>query len=51
MTFGRLWRWLTTCDEPGCDEHPVHLGWCAVHAPPYEPGPDEYWGDRDEEVR
>jgi hypothetical protein len=41
----RLWRWLTTCDENGCSNRPVHLGWCSEHAPAYDPGPDEYWGE------
>ncbi|HLU55992.1 MAG TPA: hypothetical protein VKZ81_11070 [Pseudonocardia sp.] len=42
-----LWKWLTTCDAEGCAERPVHLGWCARHAPAYDPGPDEYWGDEE----
>jgi hypothetical protein len=40
-----LWAWLTRCEADGCRERPVHLGWCARHAPAYDPGPDEYWGD------
>lgn len=40
----QLWTWLTRCDEEGCRERPVHLGWCARHAPAYDPEPDEYWG-------
>jgi len=39
----RFWLWLTRCSEPGCGNHPVHLGWCAEHAPRYDPGPDEFW--------
>lgn len=39
----RFWLWLTTCSEPSCGNHPVHLGWCAEHAPRYDPGPDEFW--------
>jgi hypothetical protein len=41
----RLWARLTRCEMEGCDERPVHLGWCAHHAPEYNPAPDEYWGD------
>jgi hypothetical protein len=41
----RLWLWLTTCAEDGCDRRPMHRGWCSEHAPRYDPGPDEYWGD------
>jgi hypothetical protein len=41
----RWWIWLTTCAEAGCTLRPVHLGWCDGHAPAYDPGPDEYWGD------
>jgi hypothetical protein len=40
-----LWLRLTTCEENGCSNRPVHLGWCSEHAPAYEPGPDEYWGE------
>lgn len=40
----QLWVWLSRCDAPGCDERPVHLGWCAQHAPADDPRPDEYWG-------
>jgi hypothetical protein len=41
----QLWAWLTWCAAEGCQERPVHLGWCARHAPAYDPAPDEYWGD------
>ncbi len=40
-----LWARLTRCETEGCEERPVHLGWCALHAPEYAPAPDEYWGD------
>jgi hypothetical protein len=43
----RLWASLTRCEMDGCGERPVHLGWCAHHAPEYNPAPDEYWGDQD----
>jgi hypothetical protein len=46
-----LWRWLTTCAENGCSDRPVHLGWCSEHAPTYDPGPDEYWGDPESDRR
>jgi hypothetical protein len=39
-----LWAWLTRCAAEGCRERAAHLGWCAGHAPAYDPGPDEYWG-------
>jgi hypothetical protein len=42
-----LWARLTRCEAEGCEERPVHLGWCAQHAPEYCPAPDEYWGDDD----
>jgi hypothetical protein len=41
----RLWHRLTTCEENGCGNRPLHLGWCSEHAPAYDPKPDEYWGD------
>lgn len=41
----RLWAWVATCARPDCAAAPVFLGWCEDHAPDYEPGPDEYWGD------
>jgi hypothetical protein len=41
----RLWTWLTTCAENDCLRRPVRIGWCGVHTPAYDPGPDEYWGD------
>jgi hypothetical protein len=41
----RLWARLTMCEVEGCEDRPVHLGWCARHAPDYNPAPDEYWGD------
>jgi hypothetical protein len=47
----RFWLWLTTCAENGCSYHPVHLGWCSEHAPAYDPGPDEYWGDPESDRR
>jgi hypothetical protein len=46
-----LWVRLTRCDAEGCGERPVHLGWCAAHAPAYDPGPDEYWGDPNPDQR
>ena len=45
VTLKRLWARLTRCEAEGCEERPVHLGWCARHAPEYHPAPDEYWGD------
>jgi hypothetical protein len=45
--FIRLWTWISRCEMEGCDARPVHLGWCAAHAPAYDPPPDEYWGDGD----
>jgi hypothetical protein len=42
----RFWLWLTTCAQPGCHNHPVHLGWCDEHGPSFAPGPEEYWEDR-----
>ena len=45
--FGRLWTWLATCAEDGCHNRPVHLGWCSEHTPADDPGPDEYWGERE----
>jgi hypothetical protein len=42
----RFWLWLTTCAQPGCHNHPVHLGWCGEHGPAFTPGPEEYWEDR-----
>lgn len=47
----RFWAWLTRCAADGCDERPVHLGWCAAHAPAYEPAPDEYWGELERDSR
>jgi hypothetical protein len=41
-----FWLWLTTCAQPGCHNHPVHLGWCDEHGPSFTPGPEEYWEDR-----
>ncbi|GAA0921146.1 hypothetical protein [Pseudonocardia zijingensis] len=40
----QLWTWVSRCDASGCDERPVHLGWCARHTPADDPAPDEYWG-------
>ncbi len=45
VALKRLWARLTMCEAEGCEERPVHLGWCAQHAPEYCPAPDEYWGD------
>lgn len=45
VALKRLWARLTRCEAVGCEERPVHLGWCAQHAPEYCPAPDEYWGD------
>jgi hypothetical protein len=47
----RFWLWLTTCVENGCGNQPVHLGWCSEHAPGFDPGPDEYWGDEENDLR
>jgi hypothetical protein len=47
----QLWAWLTRCDAEGCRERPVHLGWCDLHAPAYDPGPDEYWGGPESDHR
>jgi hypothetical protein len=30
------------CDEDGCGNHHVQLGWCSEHALAYDSGPDEY---------
>jgi hypothetical protein len=49
--LGRLWAWLVRCDAEGCGERPVRLGWCARHAPAYDPAPDEYWGDPESDQR
>jgi hypothetical protein len=38
-----LWRWLIECEQDGCTERPVILGYCASHARPYEEG--VMWGD------
>lgn len=46
-----VWARLTRCDAEGCQERAVHLGWCARHAPAYDPGPDEYWGDPNADQR
>lgn len=46
-----MWARLTRCDAEGCQERAVHLGWCARHAPAYDPGPDEYWGDPNADQR
>lgn len=47
----RAWRRLAECSEPDCTASPTRLGRCDVHAQPYDPGPDEYWGDTDTEER
>ncbi len=47
----RLRAWLTRCEMESCEERAVHLGWCALHAPEYNPGPDEYWGDEELDQR
>lgn len=41
----QLWKWLSRCDVEGCEERPVHMGWCARHTPVDDRTPDEYWGD------
>jgi hypothetical protein len=45
VALKRLWARLSMCEAEGCEERPLHLGWCARHAPEYNPAPDEYWGD------
>lgn len=45
----RLWTWLTTCAANGCTRHPAHLGWCDEHVPLDDRGPDEYWGDPEDD--
>jgi hypothetical protein len=49
LTPRRLWTWLTTCAADDCSRHPTHLGWCEEHAPVSDRGPDEYWGDPDDD--
>jgi hypothetical protein len=41
----RFHSWLTTCATNGCGNRAILMGWCNDHAPAYDPGPDEYWGE------